>query len=471
MSLVLKDGYVDNDYQLIGDCIREDHELAEKHGGGSFLDYIKKYKKPIAGATALAATVGALIGLHRGKPEDPLLGNAPIPEKFYPFTGSSFKLTDLASGIGSGMKGGCKSCSSPYKCIKNMGGGDFAHLLYKHKLIGKGWLSDFAHSLTSKTFNFLGEYGTAALIEIAVKILGEPFRKPITFLVNKYGVKAVKYIKKYAHKGIDYIKDKLTEKKGGSHSCSNCYDTVDDMIGRGFYPEPSKISKFGKGFKDDLGNAAIWFAKNVSTPIVRFILPGKFGALASKPIHDVDKLVGATSNYKYQDPFEDAQTPQDVEDTKDKTSTGSRKPVRENKIIKKIKKLEGKGKVKDTLKNIESKVPWSYVEEIIGDVFRTLPRYSLVPRRFLFDPEQESIWGNGANKKNWIVENQNPNYNVSRQHLVKNANKDYAQYEAGMNYKNLSGGKRVRIKTGGLVYEKPYGEPMDLDRTYEAVHG
>src|ERR1700679_2556637 len=112
------------------------------------------------------------------------------------------------------------SCGNDHKkMMKHIGGRRTALLIVKHhKLLGKGFFS----KMSKKTFKTIGDAGVKILIEIAIRILGEPFRKEITLLIGHYGVDALKYIEKYSSKGIGYIIKKLSlknKKKGGCIDC------------------------------------------------------------------------------------------------------------------------------------------------------------------------------------------------------------------------------------------------------------
>ena len=339
--------------------------------GRGIKDFIKNNKK----ALGIGAATIALLSLYNHKQRNPDY----IPD--YKFYGSG-KLK-------------CECGLTPKSIMKKIGGRKVALLLHKHPkiLIGKGWLGDLAKYLTKKTLNILSEEGIDMAINLAVFIVGEPFREIITQLLKIYGVKALKFIKKYAKKGINYIAEKLQEnkdkkeKKGSGGICHKCEYHLENLISKNKI-KPHHIAKMGAGFLDELGDAFIWAGKNVISPVISgvtsTILPGSAGRLISgaitAPIDNLDTIAHTLSpSYTYTDP---------TKDTRDaiyfrRKYKGAGKPKKHSysKIIKLLKKST-------------KLIPVSLLEDLYSEVYDP-ETYSILPKRVLSD-RTESIWG-GSN--------------------------------------------------------------------------
>jgi hypothetical protein len=269
---------------------------------------------------------------------------------------------------------GLGSCCCGRDCneiMEKLGGYQVAqNYLMKHKEVGSGLLSDLAHKGVSKGFNLLGDYGLNLLIEVAVGLLGEEFRKDIVHLVKKYGWKSIKFIKKYAHKGIDFIKKKVEDNYGGS-LCPQCNDFLDNEFRCG---NIDSLEKMGEGWKEDLATGLTWFSKNVIAPAAR-IVPGSLGEAMAYAPSNIDKFAQLGSpGWEYKDPFED-----DSKNELPSYQGAQSKPPK-----------KGKGFVKpkptyktDTFEILAGLIPSRLIGKMVGE---TMPKiegdFSILPERF-----------------------------------------------------------------------------------------
>ena len=266
--------------------------------------------------------------------------------------------------------GSCGCGLTNMEIMDKLGGYQTANYLMKHKEVGKGMLSDLAHKGVSKGFNLLGDYGLNLLIEIAVGLLGEEFRKDIVYLVKKYGWKSIKFIKQYAHKGIDYIKKKVEENYGGS-LCPNCPEHLDNAFRCGYI---DSLEKMGSGWKEDLATGLTWFSKNITAPIAR-IVPGSLGEAMAYLPSKIDKFAQLGSpGWEYKDPFED-----DSKDELPSYQGAQSKPPKKGKGFVKPKRTYKS----DTFEILASLIPSQLIGTMIGE---TMPKiegdFSILPERF-----------------------------------------------------------------------------------------
>ena len=318
------------------DVGRMQHESA--FGNGKFMDFLKKHKKKIgavAGLTGLLAGITAASALNLKKNSRPerrpsigiddyerlLRGPLSNPALEEP---SMNPFSDEYTGFGKTCK--CGLCSK--KIMKKLGGREIALLMIKQPKIGMGILEDLAklaHKGVTKGFNFLGETTLRALIEVAVGLLGPLSRPFVTELIMKFGLKGLGFIKKYAHKGVTWIKNnvkKLDEqptrsvgsrsnpsgldkpKQGKGMMCPHCkpYFISEFMKGN---IKGKDIEKMGGSFGDDLGNLFISLGKRVVAPALR-IIPGSLGeALAYGPEHLGELAQLSSPGFVPEDPLGD----------------------------------------------------------------------------------------------------------------------------------------------------------------------
>lgn len=445
------------------------------------------------------------------------------------------RLTSLeAKRMGYGNSSCCcgRDCN---KIMEELGGYQVAqNYLVKHPKVGAGLIDNLIHKGITKGFNFVGNVGLNLLIETIVKIIGEPFRKDINKLVKKYGWKSITLIKKYAHKGINYVKQKVDEKYGGM-LCPQCNDFLDNEFRCG---NVDSLEKMGEGWKEDLATGLTWFNKSVLAPAVR-IIPGSLGeALAYAP-ENVHKIAEADSNWRYKNPFEEEgqelptyasarskppkkgkgyikHRPQYKNDTLTTllslipskligSVVGEAMPVNKGDfsiLPEKYKPKSGRGKklvkINNTLQKIIRYIPVELLKELFWEVVKKPSSISILPKRFLHDEDDESIWGDGRSggtkmlpnpfytdkeKEMMILPNpneeeepdmtilpypytkpyfkdgkgqnnysklQDPNYNTNK--LIKGVsnNQDYKEYESGMKNKAqgviIMGGKKKQTK-------------------------
>ena len=443
------------------DVGRMQHESAV--GNGKFMDFLKKHKKKIGIATSLAAllgTIGTATALNlkkNSRPErEPSVGmddyerllrgplsNPALEEE------SKNPFSDEYSGFGkSQTKCKCGLCSK--KIMKKLGGREVALLMIKQPKIGMGILDDLAklaHKGVTKGFNFLGETTMRALIEVAVGLLGPLSRPFVTDLIMRFGLKGLGFIKKYAHKGVAWIKNnvkKLDEpKQGKGMMCPHCkpYFISEFMKGniRG-----KDIEKMGGNFGDDLGNLFISLGKRVVAPALR-IIPGSLGeALAYGPEHLGELAQLGSPGFVPDDPLGDDEPEKARYLGAQVTAQAQPKPYKsllkakpdatakafvkggksfmeklialaptrllstvlhehmregmrgrktETKKEETKKEETKKGGKKSRLDILVKLIPWDLLKEIRGEVL-DIPSRSILPKRFL-DRENKSFWGDG----------------------------------------------------------------------------
>jgi len=345
---------------------------------------------------------------------NPLL---PVGFKRNPFQG-------IQQGVNLG--GSCCCGKNCYQIMESLGGYQAANYLVKHPKIGAGLIDGLVHQGISKGFNFVGNVGLNLLIETIVKIIGEPFRKDINSLVKKYGWKSLALIKKYAHKGINYVKQKVDENFGGN-LCPQCNDFLDNEFRCG---NVDNLEKMGEGWKEDLANGLMWFSKSVIAPAIK-IVPGSLGEALAYPSENIDKFVSLGSDHTYKNPFEDDQQEQPsfqgARSKPPKKGNGYVKPrpvykpdtfeilasLIPSKLIgtmlgetmPKIKgdfsilpeRFQGRGKNKKTskIKNIIDIIPINLLKTLFLEIVGDPPHYSILPRRLRHDQWQRNIWGDG----------------------------------------------------------------------------
>jgi hypothetical protein len=336
-------------------------------------------------------------------------------------------------GNGSSKSCCCGRCSD--QIMEQLGGYQVAqNYLVKYPKVGEGLIDDLIHKGITKGFNFVGNIGLNLLIETIVKIVGEPSRKVVNKLVKKYGWKSISLIKKYAHKGINYVTKKVEENFGGN-LCPKCNDFLDNEFRCG---NIDSLEKMGSGWTDDLATGLTWFGKNVIAPTAR-ILPGSLGeALAYGPAN-LDKIGELGSDWQYKDPFEDEKelaTYQGARSKapKNKKGLGFKKPepkyqkdtiatlislfpsrligtmVGETLPIKRgdtsilparFRPREGEGKKSKlvkfgkTFEKILSYIPIDLLKELFFEIVKKPDSVSILPKRFLHDQDEISIWGDG----------------------------------------------------------------------------
>jgi hypothetical protein len=318
--------------------------------------------------------------------------------------------------------------------MEKLGGYQVAqNYLIKYPKVGSGLIDNLVQKGVSKGFNLVGNYGLNLLIEVAVGLLGEEFRKDIVHLVKKYGWKSIKFIKKYANKGIDYIKKKVEENYGGS-LCPQCNDFLDNEFRCG---NIDSLEKMGSGWTDDLATGLTWFGKNVIAPAAR-IIPGSLGeALAYGPAN-LDKIGELGSpGWEYKDPFEDEKELPSYQGARSKAPKGKgfKKPEPKYKrdtfellsglipsrligtmigetipinrgdtsiVPARFRPRAGEGKKKSKLveygkkfEKIVKYLPVDLLKELFWEMVEAPPSMSILPRRFRQDPMQRSIWGDG----------------------------------------------------------------------------
>jgi len=308
---------------------------------------------------------------------NPLL---PVGFKRNPLQGvqgsESFK--NIYSPIGRGSCGCGKNC---YQIMESLGGYQAANYLVKHPKIGAGLIDGLIHKGVTKGFNFVGNVGLNLLIETIVKIIGEPFRKDVNSLVKKYGWKSLALIKKYAHKGINYVKQKVDEKFGGN-LCPQCNDFLDNEFRCG---NVDNLEKMGEGWKEDLANGLMWFSKSVIAPAIK-IVPGSLGEALAYPSENIDKFVSLGSDHTYKNPFED-----DQQEQPSFQGARSKPPKKGNGYVKPRPEYKS-----DTFEILASLIPSKLIGTMLGE---TMPKiegnFSILPQRFQ---------GRGKNKKNKLIE-------------------------------------------------------------------
>lgn len=449
-------------YESAGQPIVQGQDIEFMQGDGKIKDFLKKHKTKIGVAGSLAAllgSIGAAVALNRRDNKNKAAAEAAAdPSRDYERVMESVRSNPALEEEeefnprslvirGSGRKCKCGKCCK--KIMKSIGGEGLASMMMQHPKVGYGILDDLsklAHKGITEGFNFIGENSLIALIEIAVALLGEESRPFVTNLILKFGLKGLSFIKKYAHKGVTWIKKnvkKLDEpKKGKGMMCPHCKPFFMDEFVKGNI-RGADIVKMGGNFANDLGNATIWFSKNLLAPALR-IVPGSLGeAMAYGPEH-LDKIAELTSpGYEYEDPITDKHSKPSyygayVKPTKQPTIktkstkitdvtakpfiSGGKKSFIDKLIelvptrlisslisesvrapIKKDDKKEGakegtkegtkKGGKKSKTDILVKLIPWDLLKQIFKEVL-DIPSYSILPRRFLSDGEK-SIWGNG----------------------------------------------------------------------------
>jgi hypothetical protein len=428
--------------------------LGRKLGDGKFTDFLKKHKKKIgavAGLTGLLAGITAASALNLKKNSRPerepsvgiddyerlLRGPLSNPALEEP---SMNPFSDEYSGFGKKCK--CGLCSK--KIMKKLGGREVALLMIKQPKIGMGILEDLAklaHKGVTKGFNFLGETTLRALIEVAVGLLGPLSRPFVTELIMKFGLKGLGFIKKYAHKGVTWIKNnvkKLDEpKQGKGMMCPHCkpYFISEFMKGN---IKGKDIEKMGGSFGDDLGNLFISLGKRVVAPALR-IIPGSLGeALAYGPEHMGELAQLGSPGFTPEDPLADDEPEKARYQGAQVTAQAQPKPYKSllkakpdatakafvkggksfmDRLIalaptrllstmlhehmrdgmargRETKKEETKKGGKKSKEDILIKlIPWDLLKKIFGEVL-DIPSRSILPKRFL-DRENKSFWGDG----------------------------------------------------------------------------
>jgi len=384
------------------------------------------------------------------RPHEPAIVPAPAPASrsiklkrlTNPLLPAGFKRNPLQGLQGSeGFKNiysplGTGSCCCGRDCneiMEKLGGYQVAqNYLIKYPKVGSGLIDNLVQKGISKGFNLVGNYGLNLLIEIAVGLLGEEFRKDIVHLVKKYGWKSITFIKKYANKGIDYIKKKVKENYGGS-LCPQCNDFLDNEFRCG---NIDSLEKMGSGWTDDLATGLTWFSKNVIAPAAR-IVPGSLGeALAYGP-SNIDKIGELGSpGWQYKDPFEEERELPSYQGARSKAPKGKgfKKPEIKYKkdtfellsslipsrligtmigetipinkgdtsiVPARFRPRVGEGKKSKLIKygkafeKIVKYLPVDLLKELFWEIVEKPDSVSILPRRFLHDPNERSIWGNG----------------------------------------------------------------------------
>jgi len=308
-------------------------QLAENYdedkGAGVFdkiKEFAKKHEKTlktVAGVSGALAT-GALLGHQYIKNQDLTRYNdllqqrlrdawirnlqlEPIREEAHGPGGAGYKKLpnpNSESGLWEGdenyEKPLCRCGNDSDKILDSLGGAHLGKLIMKHPKHGLGLISSLHSGITSG-FNFLGSLTLDTLIEIAVRLVGEPFRKPITRLVKKYGWQSIAVIKKYAHKGLTAIKNALKTEmvKNGHGCCSECENHLEKQ----FLGGRLKCDKYGMGFWDDVGNYVFGALHRVGD-VIQGVIPGTIGkaiAYIPKQAGKMGELVAP--NYKFKDPY------------------------------------------------------------------------------------------------------------------------------------------------------------------------
>ena len=356
---------------------------------------------------------------------------------------------------------------------------------YKKYMKGNGLVSDI-HSGITKGFNLIGKFSMDALIEIAVAILGERFRKGLTRLIKKYGWKSLNFIKKYAHKGLTFIKKEVEKQLEplGSGLCKSC---------------PKHYEKIFKGGAS--ANFTNWFVKGMHSlgDVLKTIVPGPIGAIASYIPSNVGKVAELiNTNYKYKDPLAEEGSgmcggneqsklekfidliPFDILGSlvRDKISHSLGNP---HTVFSMFEKRRGRGKKEDENKlSIGKQLMNLFPYEILKDILKeyiNMPNYGIVPENkkwnwrqpagrggrgrgqpeisilptksdlfqkpvpttksdAFLEPEMRILpYFGGINKitvEDPYYKLQDPNYNTNIPLLVKNDNSDYKEFNAGM---------------------------------------
>lgn len=386
-------------------------------------------KRPYHEPAIVPAPAPASRPIKLKKLTNPLL---PAGFKRNPFRGlqgsESFK--NILNPLG---RGSCCCGRDCNEIMEKLGGYQVAqNYLIKYPKVGSGLIDNLVQKGVSKGFNLVGNYGLNLLIEIAVGLLGEEFRKDIVHLVKKYGWKSITFIKKYAHKGIDYIKKKVEENYGGS-LCPQCNDFLDNEFRCG---NIDSLEKMGSGWTDDLATGLTWFGKNVIAPAAR-IIPGSLGeALAYGPAN-LDKIGELGSpDWQYKDPFEEERELPSYQGARSKAPKGKgfKKPEPKYKrdtfellsglipsrligtmigetmpinkgdtsiVPARFRPRVGDGSKSKLVKygkafeKIVKYLPVDLLKELFWEMVEGPPSMSILPRRLRHDPMQQSIWGDG----------------------------------------------------------------------------
>jgi len=477
-------------------------QLAENYddekGAGVFdkiKEFAKKHKNKIgalAGATTALAT-GALLGhqyirnqdlsrynnLLQERLRDAWLRNLqlePIREEAQGPGGAGYKKLpnpNSESGLWEGdenyEKPLCRCGNDSDKILDSLGGAHLGKLIMKNPKHGLGLISSL-HSGITTGFNFLGSLTLDTLIEIAVRLVGEPFRKPITRLVKKYGWQSIAVIKKYAHKGLTAIKNALKTEmiKNGHGCCSECENHLEKQ----FLGGRLKYDKYGGGVLDDMANYIVGALHRVGG-VAEAVVPGLIGKAIGYVPKQAGKLAELLSpNYRFKDPYTigdgyggsmcgGSSTFEKIMDLipfellgevaiqKARQSMGFPSEFDRRKT-----KKGGKG-IPRTVKKIGALVPWEILTGILAQ-FLNIPEYGIIPERHRLrwpDPEggaEMSIlpYEETANDAKILPyygkgKTQDPNMNQSSKIMAPNHNSDYKAFSAGM---TRLGGKAKKSK-------------------------
>ena len=355
----------------------------------------------------------------------------------------------------------CRCGNDSDKILDSLGGSHLGKLIMKHPKNGYGLVSTLHQGIT-KGFNFLGGLTLDTLIEIAVRLVGEPSRKPITKLVKKYGWKSIAVIKKYAHKGLTAIKNALKKEmvKHGHGCCSEC----DSHLEKQFLGGKLNYNKFGGAFWDDVGNYVFGALHRVGD-VIQGVIPGTIGkaiAFAPKSASKMAELVAP--NYKFKDPYSSgdgmcggSSTFEKIMDLIpfDLLGEVAVEKARHSMGIPSMfdrKKVKKGGKIPTTIKKIGELIPWKLLTEILAE-YLNIPDYGVIPKknRLKWDEEDEDeggsemrilpYYGKGKNQPT-----QNPLYNTNIDVMPKNNNTDYKSILLGMKGKGRTGGKSHKKK-------------------------
>lgn len=489
--------------------------LAEEYNGSGILDkakeFLKKHKKKIGAVatglagTAAAAAIGKKIydfkkdkeafdkAQEQGKANEyerqairELLHRPPtqaeinqhlkpwwehepaLPDGLNPFSGGKKMLPNPMNpetGLWEGYeKPLCRCGNDSDKILHSLGGAHLGKLILKHPKHGYGLVSDLHKGIT-KGFNFLGGLSLDVLIEIAVKLVGEPSRKPITRLVKKYGWQSIAVIKKYAHKGLTAIKNALKTEmiKSGKGCCSECKSHLE----KEFVGGRLNYKKYGAGFWDDVGNYVFGALHRVGD-VIQGVIPGTIGkaiAYIPKQAGKMGELVAP--NYKFKDPytlgdgmhggssiFEKIIDLIPFELLGEAAVEKARHSMGFPSAFDRRKVKKGGKEIPPTIKKIGALIPWEILTEILAQ-YLNIPDYGVIPE------DKKLNWGRGKSEGMAHIlpyypaePTQNPNMNESTRALPKNKNSDYKSFEVGMKKlgKGRTGGKSKKSgkgRTGG----------------------